>query len=427
MRRSIFAERLVSILKSLIFVLAAASVRLSAQTISGRVYDSVAKAPLAGATVELVASPPGSTNPIRVTTDSVGRYTLTDVSPGKYVLGFSHAVLDSIGIEQPFVRIEVGSPLGARRIDLGVPGPAQILNAVCGTQTAKDSGGVVLGHVYDASTRSGVDGGSVVAEWRSFGVVANRLRMANPQVIATTARGGWFAICGVPRGDDVILEAARGGDTTGAVTVRVPAHGLARHELFVDKNEIVTVPVRDSLGAPDTARGSERVNRGRSRLTGTVVDSKSGQPIAGAQVVISGAALTGTTNDRGVFNISGAPGGTQSLLIRAVRYAPEQAKCEPARRNAAVDRGSTHKPEDRVGHDSRNGEPNLLSGQDWFRAATKVRVWQLLRFVRRTTRSALRGHEALELHERRPGCGVGFQSANPHAWRHESVRAVDCH
>ena len=313
-----------SILKSLIFVLAAASVRLSAQTISGRVYDSVAKAPLAGATVELVASPPGSTNPIRVTTDSVGRYTLTDVSPGKYVLGFSHAVLDSIGIEQPFVRIEVGSSPGARRIDLGVPGPAQILNAVCGTQTAKDSGGVVLGHVYDASTRSGVDGGSVVAEWRSFGVVANRLRMANPQVIATTARGGWFAICGVPRGDDVILEAVRGGDTTGAVTVRVPAHGLARHELFVDKNEIVTVPVRDSLGAPDTTRGSERVTRGRSRVTGTVVDAKSGQPIAGAQVVISGAALTGTTNDRGVFNISGAPGGTQSLLIRAVRYAPEQ-------------------------------------------------------------------------------------------------------
>ena len=127
-----------------------------------------------------------------------------------------------------------------------------------------------------------------------------------------------------PRGDDVILEAVRDGDTTGAAIVRVPTHGLARRALFVDKNEMVTVSVRDSLGAPDTTQGSERVARGRSRLTGTVVDANTGKAIAGAQVVISGAALTGTTNDRGAFTISGAPGGTQSLLIRAVRYAPEQ-------------------------------------------------------------------------------------------------------
>ena len=106
----------------------------------------------------------------------------------------------------------------------------------------------------------------------NLGVVADRFRMANPQVIATTARGGWFAICGVPRGDDVILEAARGGDTTGAVTVRVPAHGLARRELFVDKNEIVTVPDPGDSTAQRTRReDSERVSRGRGRLTGTVV------------------------------------------------------------------------------------------------------------------------------------------------------------
>jgi hypothetical protein len=311
---------------SFFIAVVAASVRLPAQTISGRVYDSVAKAPLAGATVELVPSPAGTASPIRVTTDSVGRYVLTDVSPGKYVLGFYHAVLDSIGIEPPFVRIEVGSTRGASalRADLGVPSPAQIITAVCGPPSAKDSVGVVIGHVYDASTRQGVEGGRVVAEWRSFGVVANKLQMSNPQVIATTARGGGFAICGVPRSDDVVLEAARGGDTTGAVTVRVPAHGLARRELFIDKNEIIEVPVRDSLGAPDTTRRSERVARGHSRVTGAVIDASSGRPLAGAQVTVSGAALTGTTNDRGVFTISGAPGGTQTLLIRAVRYAPEQ-------------------------------------------------------------------------------------------------------
>ena len=311
---------------SILVAVVVASMRLPAQTISGRVFDSVAKAPLAGATVELVPSVPGTANPMRVTTDSVGRYALTDVPPGKYVLGFQHAVLDSIGIEPPFVRIEVGLSRGANALhfDLGVPGPEQIITAVCGAGTAKDSGGVVVGHVYDASTRQGVEGGRVIAEWRTFGVIAKKLQVSNPQVIATTARGGGFAICGVPRSDDVVLEAVRGGDTTGAVIVRVPAHGLARRELFVDKNEIASVPVPDSLGAADTTRRFERVTRGRSRLTGTVVDANTKQPIAGAQVAISGAAISANTNERGVFTLSGAPGGTQTLLIRALRYAPEQ-------------------------------------------------------------------------------------------------------
>jgi carboxypeptidase family protein/TonB-dependent receptor-like protein len=310
---------------SVVIAIIVAAAQLPAQTVSGRVYDSVAKAPLAGATVQLLPSIPGSARPIETTSDSLGRYTLTDVSPGKYVLGFYHAVLDSIGIEPPFVRIDVGSARGSTlRMDLAVPGPSQIIAAVCGAASAKDSSGVVLGHLYDAATRGGVESGSVIAEWRSFGVVANKLKMANPQLIATTAKGGGFAICGVPRGDDVVLEAARGGDTTGAVTVRVPEHGLARRELFVDKNEMVSVAIKDSLGVVDTTRGTERVLRGHSRLTGTVVDANSKQPITGAQVSISGAALVATTNDRGAFVISGAPGGTHTVLVRAVRYAPEQ-------------------------------------------------------------------------------------------------------
>jgi hypothetical protein len=59
-----------------------------------------------------------------------------------------------------------------------------------------------------------------------------------------------------------------------------------------------------------------------------VTDVNSKRPLTGAQVRIAGAALVGLTDDRGVFNISGAPGGTQTLLIRAVGYAPEQRTIE---------------------------------------------------------------------------------------------------
>ena len=305
-------------------------IRLPAQTIAGRVYDSVAKAPLAGATVTLVPQSLASATRMLATTDSTGHYTLNNVLPGRYILGFYHAVLDSIGIEQPFVHVQVDSGRGATslRADLGVPGPTQILRAICGSRPPKDSLGVLVGHVYDAATGQGVQGGHVVAEWRTFGVANGKLQMLNPQVVATTAPGGWFAICGVPRDDDVVLEAVRGGDTSGVATVHVPSTGLLRRALFVDSTEVVVAAVRDSVGAPDSTRAPEPVRRGRGRLAGTVLDANSRRPLVGAQVSVAGAALAAVTDDRGAFSISGAPRGTQTLLIRAVGYAPEQQTIE---------------------------------------------------------------------------------------------------
>ncbi|HEY7394834.1 MAG TPA: carboxypeptidase-like regulatory domain-containing protein, partial [Gemmatimonadaceae bacterium] len=71
-------------------------------------------------------------------------------------------------------------------------------------------------------------------------------------------------------------------------------------------------------------RAMEVVHRGHARLTGTVFDANSRRPLPGANVAIVGSALSHTTNDRGTFDISGAPGGTQTVLIRAVGYVPER-------------------------------------------------------------------------------------------------------
>src|SRR5215475_6513632 len=103
--------------------------QLSAQAISGRVYDSLAKAPLVGATVQLVSSKPGSVAPIQAITDSLGNYRLSDVPAGAYLLGFYHALLDSIGIEPPVVRLSVDGTSGRTplRVDLGVPSAAGIV------------------------------------------------------------------------------------------------------------------------------------------------------------------------------------------------------------------------------------------------------------------------------------------------------------
>jgi len=311
----------------LCFSVAVAAGRLSGQTITGRIYDSVAKAPLVGATVQLVASKLGSMPPMQATSDSGGKYTLNGVPAGAYVLGFYHAVLDSIGIEPPFVRIEVGGAdkPASLRVDLSVPSAARIIAAVCGPPSRDTNAlGMVAGRLYDATSRDAVRGGKVVAEWQRVGLESGTIVVTRPQLIATTSADGWFAFCGVPRDDDVTVAAIRGGDTTGVVTVHVPAGGLAHRTLYIDKTVVVTVGIRDSLGVPDTTRGKEVVHRGHARLTGTVVETNSGRPLAGASVAIAGAALSQTTNERGTFTISGAPGGTQTVLIRAVGYAPER-------------------------------------------------------------------------------------------------------
>jgi len=278
---------------------------LSAQTITGRVYDSLAKAPLVGATVQLLPSTPGAGAPIEAVSDSIGNYRLDGVPAGSYVLGFYHALLDSIGLEPPIKRISVTS--GGRsplRVDLGVPSAAGIIAAVCGpSQDKKEPIGVLVGHLYDATSKQGVSGGTIVAEWQRVALVDKKLDIATPQLIATTAAGGGFAFCGVPRDDDVMLTAIREGDTTGSISVHVSAAGFAIRQLYV--------------GA--TAQG---------KLSGTVVDGSSRRPVTGAQVSIAGSSISETTNDQGAFRISGAPGGTQTVIVRAVGFSPERRSVE---------------------------------------------------------------------------------------------------
>ena len=72
-------------------------------TVRGSVFDSLAHAPLPDALVQLVGddlvAPYGHT----VRSDSLGTFEFTDVPAGRYLLGFIHPMLDSLGIE-PLVR-----------------------------------------------------------------------------------------------------------------------------------------------------------------------------------------------------------------------------------------------------------------------------------------------------------------------------------
>ena len=114
-------------------------------TVEGRVYDSLAHAPLAGAAVSIVSADTRVT--YGAVSDSVGHYAVAGVEPGTYMIGFFHPVLDSIGIESPVHRVTIDRP-GRSSSEAyrsgGYPGADRIHDAVmrCAHQKARFDWGV---------------------------------------------------------------------------------------------------------------------------------------------------------------------------------------------------------------------------------------------------------------------------------------------
>ena len=101
--------------------------------VSGVVFDSLAHAPLRGATVQLAPSDPASRFSGSAMSDSLGRFTIDSVPDGKYALGFFHPLLDSLAIAPPLREVTVS---GRRNVtaDIAIPSATRLRGAICGTR-----------------------------------------------------------------------------------------------------------------------------------------------------------------------------------------------------------------------------------------------------------------------------------------------------
>ena len=271
-------------------------------TVSGVVLDSIARVPLAGAIVQLVAADSLARDARTVSSDSLGRFAFDGVPVGRYTLGFFHPMLDSVGLEPTLREVSVVGQ-GPVRADLAIPSASRFRAAVCGPTTAPDTGAVVIGVVRDARVRAPAADVTVTAEWLEFSLSREGFVRRTPRVAATTSANGWFALCNVPRPGTIVLMARRAVDSTDRVEVHVPADGFVRRELYLDS-------VRVALA-------------GDARLSGTVVTAMGGRPVPGARVSLSGSSHT-SANERGEWIIADAPLGTRMLEVRAVGYYPER-------------------------------------------------------------------------------------------------------
>ena len=261
--------------------------------LSGTVYDSVARAPLVGATVELVeASDPSKLR--SVVSDGRGQYRIGGLEPGRYLIGFQHYVLDSLALNTPTRLVEIRS--GERAIiDLAVPAPATIVTAVCGASGAADSTGLLLGMLRDAKTKLGFDTGSVRASWQELTLGAGQFNTTQKNVTAPVGKDGWFALCGIPADLDIAIQAWHASDSTGMVAFTVPLAGLSRHDLYI----------------------------GGSAVVSGIVHSEKDRPIMNARVAIVGRKRGTLTDSAGAYRLGDVPAGSQTIEVRALGYAPE--------------------------------------------------------------------------------------------------------
>lgn len=284
--------------------------------ISGTVLDSLAKRPLAGAAVQLVSAD-GSGNFTRtVHSDTLGRYAIPDVPIGRYLLGFLHPVLDSLGIEAPLRQILIASTTPIRA-ELGTPSPLGMRAAICvNTREGRssDSAAVIIGVVRDASGGGPIAGAQVVGEWHEMTFAAGRIENRRPRIIARSGPNGWYALCDVPSPGFVGVSATRGADSTQRLEVQVPAERFLRRDLYLNP------------------RGSVAT----TRLAGTVVAANGNRPVANAVVSFDGG-QEARTNERGEWMVPDAPIGTRMLDIRALGFYPERRPIDVVPGSARVE------------------------------------------------------------------------------------------
>lgn len=314
--------------------------------LTGVVYDSLARRPLAGAVVQVVQAT-DLTAARSATSDSLGRFALDGLAPGRYLVGFYHPVLEVLGVDLTPRTLNVTAN-GPNAAPLAVPGPSVIKAALCGTAAAGDSTGLLVGAVRDADSGTPVAGAAVTITWTEYVFVAGGVRTDRRRVPAPTRETGTYAVCGLPTDGTLLAGAEAPGRASGLVELNVPPRGVLVQEFTLGDSAsarlVASDPGETERPAPTHAQPravgaaaeTPRVARGTARLAGTVRGANA-RPLRGARVLVWGTGLSTTTDEEGRFVLGDLPAGTYSVEARAVGLEPRRTPVALASgRTAAV-------------------------------------------------------------------------------------------
>jgi hypothetical protein len=299
--------------------------------LEGTVTDSVHSRPLAGVRVVALGANARPDSRGVASTDSLGRYRIDSLRPGRYLVGLESPLLDSLEIT--LAPREVAVAQGAvATIDLALPPAAKLRSAVCSGATLPADRGALYGHVVDAATEAPLAGAVVTVVWREISVDRKTLRAdSDLRTTSVTADStGWYRVCGVPTLTWLSLQ-LRQGERSGAAirTVVDDSLGIAIRHLSLDQTGQVADAATDSL-TPNASAAS-----GTARLAG-VIRGPAGQTLPSAEVRVLGTTAVVRSDASGRYSLGDLPAGTQVLAVRRVGYSPTEAAFE-LRSNATVD------------------------------------------------------------------------------------------
>jgi hypothetical protein len=337
----------------------------SSTMVSGTVYDSLSGRPLAGALVQLTAGDlHGRVSSDR--TDLLGNFSIGDVKPGDYIIGFTHPFLDSLGLEVPPRRLHLDGT-ASPTISLATPRPPSVLAQLCPAAGPSDSTGLMLGFLRDADTGAHLDGGTVILEWVEVRVTDDKKAITPVRrslKVDADARG-WYAICGIPTAGPVAAYAEGANSRTGSIDVRVPPRGILHRDFNIPRGA-AAVTVADATpdsGSDSTKESGTRTTparSGRARVAGTVRD-RSGKPLGGARVMVWGTDVAANARDDGTFVLDKLPSGTQTLEARHIGYAARRVVVDLSSHRTDSVTVMLDKIADVLGEVTVYGEPSALS------------------------------------------------------------------
>lgn len=290
-------------------------------SVTGTVYDSVAHAPLAGADVQL-ADLDNRARAYTVHADSLGRFRIPAMIPGRYAAGFFHPSLEALGIEPPLKAATIHA--GENVLELVIPGPSRIMAAVCGEQPASDSSGAMAGVVRDATSGLPIGNAKVVVTWHEILIDKRGLSSGTRRVPVQTSEDGSYRICKLPGADTVLASAELGARRSGLVEVAVPVSGITRRDFTLgDSSSAVAVHADSSANASAEVQRATTLLHGSAELTGRVRGAD-GKPVQGATVMVWGTGLQTKSRTDGHFTLMGLPAGTFSVEARMLGYEPRR-------------------------------------------------------------------------------------------------------
>ncbi len=251
-------------------LLAQGETRRAGRTIQGIVYDSVAGRPLSGASVQLAAVD-GVNAPMIVSSDSAGRFVFIGVSVGRYVLGFYHDALTTLGLDAPTRGVVVSADTDVKA-DLAIPSSETIRRLRCG-ESSPFASGMLVGFVRNAESRAAIMGTKAVVHWRAFALDSANYRVVEASESATFDDDGSLLVCHLPTEVplDLLVTAPGHRDIAGTV-VTVPASGIGN----------LAVLLADSAPTTINAMIRGRVTResGKAVAVGRVVIKALGREVA---------------------------------------------------------------------------------------------------------------------------------------------------